>query len=114
MSLLKILEKNEIGSSPEFKKYIKEQEWTFDKWALFLLGEKETSLSDIVNSLIEITHLKPKEAQAVALLAHFKGRAIITYGTGEGILELAQRFEKAGITVAIADLNDIKKRNNKS
>ena len=106
MSLIKVLKDAGITSSLEFKKDIQKNDKNFGRWVLVLIGEDEHRLSDVVNSLITITHLKPKQAQAVALLAHFKGKAVVRYGDGDEILELAHQFEKAGIKVAIADVTE--------
>jgi len=108
MGLIKTLKDAGITSSLEFKKDIQKLDRNFGRWVLVLLNDDDFSLSEVVNSLVKITNLRPKEAQAVALLAHFKGKAVITYGPGDTILELAHKFERAGIRVAIADVTETK------
>lgn len=107
MSLLKILKENNIRTSTEFKQDIQKKERAFGRWALILINDEDNALADVVTSLIDITKLKLKEAQAIALLAHFKGKAVITNGDGDHILRLAQQFEKRGIMVAVASVPEI-------
>jgi len=101
VSLLTILDEIGIVSSIDFQYNVRKEEQKFGQVALVLLNDINNNMEFIIQSLIDIVHIKPKQARAMALLAHFKGDATITYGDRDVIGYLAYKFENIGILVGI-------------
>jgi len=110
MNLIDILKDAGINSSVTFEDDIKEEENQFENQnmvVLILLNDDKNSLTYIVQSLMDIVNLNLRQAQVVALLAHYKGKTIVTYGNNNKINILVEKFEDAGIKVDIVNISDI-------
>ena len=104
MSLIKILNKNGITFSKEFNIAVHQTEKTFNKWSLILLCTIDDDLSFIMQAIKTIVDVDIKQAQAMALLARFKGQAVIANGEVKRICGYVDQFNKLGLTALAIDM----------
>lgn len=104
MNLLSILEKNGITTTDKFATDVERREKMFDRWSLILLCSIEDELEVVMSAIKDIVKVDTKQAQAMALLARFKGQAVLTTGEEKTIFEYVRQFDKRGLTAIAVDM----------
>ncbi len=104
MGLIEILVRNNISGSSDFVTAINKQEKTFNRWSLILLCTIDDDLQYVMVAIKSIIKLDTKQAQAMALLARFKGQAVITNGEEKLIHSYVNQFNDYGLSAIAVDM----------
>ncbi len=70
---------------------------------LVLYNDDVNTFDFVIDSLIEVCHHEPEQAEQCALIAHLKGKCSIKEGESLILKPLEQEMIRRGLTVSISD-----------
>jgi ATP-dependent Clp protease adaptor protein ClpS len=76
------------------------------KWRVILWNDDVNTFEWVILSCIELCNHEPEQAEQIANLVHYKGKAIVKSGEKEQMLSIKDNFLNRSITATVEFTNE--------